>query len=119
MTIDAKLVLKETQSLTANGTTDSVDLGEGTLEVKTAYLRATVKTPGTGAGSVQLVAEGSDDNSTWEDIASGTNTDAVELAAGSKLKVPLPASKKRYIRGKIVVTSTVSTGDAFIDIELG
>ena len=119
MTIDQELVFAETQALTASANTAGKNLGAGALEAKAAFIRATIKTAGAGTGTVQLAVEGSDDNSSFTRLSTSPAVVASELAAGDKLKVPIPPSEYAYLRAAVVVTGTVSAGAALIDIEVG
>lgn len=83
---------------------------------------ASVETDAAGGTSVQLVMQGSDNNSTWHDISAGTDTAIAKVKKGDILRVGIPRNNGyRYLQLTAKQTGSMSAGKlhAWLDVYPG
>lgn len=125
MIIDGLLRLSSDQALTSTGDTASTnvidlqnarDLGSPDPQaLQVAVFVSTAFTSG-GAGTLQVIFQGSDDNSNWDDYVSSPVYTVAQLAAGASLAnfavpgVPPGRDLPRYWRLRYAIATAAMTG---------
>lgn len=125
MIIDGLLRVSDGQALTTQGTVASTnvidlaharDIGVGDSDLEWNVSVSTAFTSG-GAGTLQVLAQGSVDNSAWTTYSSSPTFALATLTAGRQIVVKMPrrapgAARPRYIRLAYVVGTADFTGGA-------
>lgn len=121
-TIDNQLLLATDQgAITASAaSTDLVQLGADKGVGRPAYMRITVTTTGTGAGTVTFaVQDCATVGGTYVTKQSSAAFVSTTLTKGRVIKVPIPDDHEEFVRGYMTVASTVGALKVTIDITAG
>ncbi len=121
-TIDNALLLCTNQgAITADAaSTDLLDLGAGNSDKgpgRAAFLRVTVTTTSTGAGTIAFCVQScATVGGTYVTNIASTHFVGTTLVKGRVIMVPMPEEHERFVRGYFEITGTVAAGKYTMDL---